>query len=369
MKDLYLDANAHVPLSKSAQEAYCEFDKSLASHGHPLSPSVVGRQAADALEIARGKIAKLIGAKMPSQIVFTNSCSQACEWAIAILSKQKRHNIVSAIEHPAVTMPAKQYFKEYETIPVTEKGVILLPDLDGLPVTVSCIHVQNEIGTIQPIEEIRRAFPEAIIFSDMSQSPGKVNVNVTELGVDIATFGAHKFGGPSGVGFMYLKDSLLWTEFGTGSRYFMDIPGTPNVAGVVATAAALEEAIETLPERSIKMAEFRVVLERGLKELGFDIIGEGTNRCPNTTFARVPCQMGHNNSGLSLMLELGDIGVYGVHVGLGSACGSLHSGGSPLMEALGQPSDGQDYIRISQWGQYGAEEANYLLTRIQNVMY
>jgi cysteine sulfinate desulfinase/cysteine desulfurase-like protein len=136
---------------------------------------------------------------------------------------------------------------------------------------------------------------------------------------------------------------------------------------------ALEEAIKTLQEGTEKMIEFRMTLEGGLEELGFEIIGKGERRVPNTTFIKVPCggelSSGRGqraNCGLALMMELGDFSVYGVHTGLGSACGSMHTGGSPLMEALGQPSDGQDYMRISQWGNYGIEEANYVLTRIQN---
>lgn len=358
MKDLFLDANAHVPMSDKSLQAYVDFNNSLAGHGHPLSPSVTGREAANVLEESRDKIAQLIGAESPSQVVFTNSCTQACEWAIKLL---KSNSIfISPIEHPAVIRAAESSFNHMVKMPLDQNGVVAGRNFENN--NVVCIHVQNEAGTIQPVGEINCN----ILFSDMSQSLGKIGVNVTDLGVDIATFGAHKFGGPGGVGFMYLKDTNLWKEFGTGSRYFMDSPGTPNVAGIYATSAALEEAIKTLPERTEKMVEFRLTLEDGLKELGFKIIGEGTKRSPNTTFAKVPCSYGRGNCGLALMLELGDMGVYGVHVGLGSACGSLYTGNSPVMEALGEPSDGQDYIRISQWGEYGKEEAEFVLTRIQN---
>ena len=260
---------------------------------------------------------------------------------------------ISPIEHPAV----KQAFNCTQEIwQVTSDGMVEFDDEeDEFGV---CIHMQNEIGTIQPIADI----PTTYCISDMCQSLGKIPVNVTNLNVDYAMFGAHKFGGPSGVGFIYLKNTRDWEEFGTGSRYFMDIPGSPNVCAIVASSVGLEVALRTLPERTEKMVSFRDCLEPGLKELGFEIIGEGAERCPNTTFAKVP---GEFNAGINLMLKLGQ---KKIHVGLGSACGSLHMGGSPLMEALGRPSDGQDYVRISQWGEYGKTDAEYLLNAIQGAI-
>lgn len=360
----YLDVNAHVPMSEATLKAYLEFNNSLSAHGHPLSPSVPGRAAASAIEEARGKIAELIGAQRPEQIIFTNSCTQACEWASLLASYVSGELQVKAsgIEHPAMEQVlAKHWNEKVFRYSVSSDGVVLCDqraqDLSWIRVGF-CIHMQNEIGTIQPITELRDEY----LVSDMSQSLGKMEINVTELNVDLAVFGGHKFGGPGGVGFMYLKNTSDWKEFGTGSRYFLDIPGTPNVGAIVATAVALEEATQTLEGRRKNMVEFRSGLEPGLKELGFEIIGEKAERCPNTTFAKVP---GTLNAGLILMNKLGKLGVY---VGLGSACGSLYTGGSPLMEALGKPSDGQDYIRVSQWGQYGAKEAKQLLRIISGAL-
>jgi cysteine desulfurase len=367
MKDLYLDSSAHMPLHPAALKALIEFNNSKAGYGNPSSPSVPGREAAAALEDARGQIAELIGAQNSNQIIFTSSATQACQWATKILFARAKTITISPVEHNAVKDACDsnwdEVYSEYDRLKINSDGLVIDDrELDG----VACIYVQSEIGTIQPIDKLDCNY----IFSDMTQSLGKMPVNVTELDIDVAAFGAHKFGGPMGVGFMYLKNNHDWVEFGTGSRYFMDYPGTPNVAGAVATAAALREAVKTLPERMNRMVEFRTILEKGLKELDFEIIGEGQPRVFNTTFVKVPCgkyEGGRKaNCGLSLMMELGDVSVYGSHVGLGSACGSIYTGGSPLMKALGRPSDGQDYIRISQWGDYGATEANYVLTRIQN---
>ena len=351
---LYLNANAHVPLSENTLNTYLEFNKTLAAHGHPLSPSVAGRAAMSAIETARAQIATLIGSKAASQIIFTNSCTQACEWAIQYLKQYSLY--ISPLEHPAVSRAAKKHLSDYTILDsVTGDGVLEVEYIDNSKQAIACIHVQNEIGTIQPIEKLGGF----ITFSDMSQSLGKIPVNVTDLDVDIATFGSHKFGGPGGVGFMYLKDINMWSEFATGSRYFMDIPGTPNTSGIVATAAALSEAIETLDKRTEKMIEFRTVLEIGLTLRNFKVIGRNSKRCPNVTFVKTP------KNAIDLMLNLG---LKGIHCGLGSACGSLYTGGSPLMKALGDPSNGEDYLRFSQWGEYGREEANLVLNELDKLL-
>ena len=415
---MFLDSNAHVPMSKSALNALKGFNKSNASHGNPNSPSFIGKNAAKALESARENIARLIGAQNSNQIIFTSSATQACEWAVHILDKAGKHNVaMSPMEHPAVRMPIKEKLDNLAYLPVfnidylpifkheptiiyneyirktvgldrlrfssswtEEKDNKILDELDVLWKNMSnderikvnklsfknlrnknmfvCIHVQNEIGTIQPIEQLSK---NNFVFSDMVQTPGKLKFNVTDMNVDISVFGAHKFGGPSGVGFMYLKDTSIWQEFGTGSRYFMDICGSANTSGIVATSTALSKAIETIDERTEKMVSFQNCSEKGLKELGFEIIGENQERVKNTTFAKLPA----GKNALNLMLSLGE---NDVHMGLGSACGALHTGSSTVMKALGIESDEQEYIRISQWGDYGKEEAEMFVDILYKVI-
>lgn len=360
MKELYLDSNAHVPMGDKALETFVNFNKSSTSFGHALSPSKIGQKTSKAIEDAREKIAKLIGAKNKNQIFFTNGCTQACEWAINILLNLNKteKTATSKMEHPAVSRAVKKYIKNIFNFRVDKDGIINY-ELEALKAI--CIYVQNEIGTIQDLNKIKAKY----LFSDMSQALGKIPINVSDLPVDIAVFGAHKFGGPTNVGFMYLKNTEHWREFGTGSRYFMDIPGTPDAAGIVSTAAALEDAIDTMEERTNNMVEFQSLLEMGLKEMNFEIVGEKAIRVPNTTFVKVPSDKFHAHSGFMLMTELSNNNVY---VGLGSACGSLYTDGSPLMKSLGRPSNGQDYIRISQWGNYDIHCAKELLFTIQRIL-
>lgn len=364
---LYLDANSHVPMSDKTQKALAEFNNSPAAHGHPLSPSIIGRAAARAIEESRAKIAELIGAESPSQIFFTTSCTQACAWVATMFDDSEGAlTAVSNLEHPAMKQAfTKDPFQYTFDLPSNKDGIVQPPfgpptiDSDIRSETtwegfckpemvLVCIHTNNEIGTIQPIEKMSNS----MVVSDMSQSLGKIPVNVTELGVYIAVAGSHKFGGPGGVGFIYLKDTTRWNQFGTGSRYFMDIPGTPNVSAIHATGVALEGAIQTLGKRQAAMVAFQNCLEPGLEELGFEIIAKNSRRSPNVSFVKTP------KNAIQIMMELGKAGI---HCGLGSACGSLYTEGTPLLKALGRKDDGRNYLRLSQWGKYGEKEAKHVL--------
>lgn len=351
--ELYLDANAHIPLNSKAAKVYLDFANSRAGHGHPSSLSTPGREAAVAMETAREKIAHLIGAKNSHQIIFTSSCTQACEWAIEmLLSIDDNKNLCSSpMEHPSVKDVVTKYNSSW--MPVNSFGMV--QEISDSNKRV-CLHLQNEIGTIQNLIKIKG---DSYLFSDMSQSLGKIPINVTELDVDLAAFGCHKFGGPGGIGFIYLKNSDWWRPFGSGSRYFMDRTGTPDVAGVVASAAALEDVIDTLSERTQKMIEFQTTLETKLKDHSIEIVGESGVRSPNTSFIYLP------RIAMNAILELGQ---KGFHVGLGSACGSMHAGPSPLMKVLGRQGSVHDYMRISQFGEYGKKEANLFFDALKSVL-
>ena len=367
---LYLDANAHVPMSDETQKALAEFNNSPAAHGHPLSPSIIGRAAARAIEESRTKIAELIGAESPGQIFFTTSCTQACAWVATMFDDSEGAlTAISNLEHPAMKQAFTQDPFQYTfDLPSNADGIVQPPfgplGLEKIDpdiyqsfewesfckpeMVLVCIHTHNEIGTIQPIERMTNS----MVVSDMSQSLGKIPVNVTDLGVHIAVFGAHKFGGPGGVGFIYLKDTTRWSQFGTGSRYYMDIPGTPNVSAISATSVALDVAIQTLGERQASMVAFQNCLEPGLEELGFEIIAKNSRRCPNVSFVKAP------RNATQILIDLGRAGI---HCGLGSACGSLYTESTPLLKALGRKDDGRNYLRLSQWGKYGETEAKHVL--------
>lgn len=345
---LFLDTNAHLPIHPKALEAYANFNMSMSGHGNAMSISQPGRQAAAELETARAKIAKLIGAENPNQIVFTSSCTQACEWGLEILKAQKFDKVYcSTIEHKSISIKARELFGNNDLF-TNKNGVVACTFEPEKNSAFVCMHVQNEIGTIQDIENIKVPF-----LCDMSQSLGKIPVNVSKIpNLMLGIFGAHKFGGPVNVGFIYIRDSKWWKDFGYGSRYYFDRPGTPDVGMVVATAVALEEAIKTLQFRYHNALNFRAIIELAVRSIGIDIIGEKANRIPHATFLNIGKKMGPH--------VMAQMEAEGMFVGLGSACSSLHSNTSPIMTALGYGGSSQDNIRISQWGEYGDKEAKWV---------
>jgi cysteine desulfurase len=340
---LFLDANAHLPLNSKALEAFSKFNSSLGGHGHAMSSSILGRTAVSALEDSRTKIARMIGASNPNQIFFTSTCTQACEWGLEILASQEFQQVYSStIEHKSVAEKSRKLFGNNDLI-VSKDGVVNCTFKPHNNTAFICIHVHNELGTIQPIEDIKVPF-----FSDMSQSIGKIPINVSSIpNLKIATFGAHKFGGPVGVGILYIQDQKWWKPFGSGSRYQFDRPGTPDVGYIVATAVALEEAIKTLPRRYENALAFKSAIEEYLIKGGIEVIAENAMRIPYTTFIKIGKKMAPY-----VMNQLESENIY---VGLGSACGSVYSN-SPIMTALGYGGKAHDYMRISQWGDYGYNE-------------
>ncbi len=366
---LYLDANAHQPLSERAMKEYCLIQSSPAGHGHPSSPNEIGRVAATVMERSRSNIASLLGAGKPSQIIFTSTCTQACEWGMELFLSDVdkiKEIACSPIEHSAIrsayrkvadvlaaeTEGMMKNILEY-SIPIDSSGTFT-PTKPYQKTIAHLLH--NEIGTIQDLSK----FTGDDLFSDMCQAAGKIPIDLKSIrNLKIATFGAHKFRGPAGIGMMYLQDLNLYDAFGTGGRYFMDRPGTPDVAGIHATSIALEEAVETIQQRKENQQAFQQTIEPHLERLGFQIVGKDGIRSPSTTFALFP------NKAIDILFRLSQ---YGIHIGLGSACGSVNVGESPTLKALGLPGDSHGAIRISQWGMYGEVEAKEFVKTIEKVI-
>ncbi len=270
MRQLFLDSNAHHNINPKALKALIDFNSSPAASGHPLAPSYPGREAQSAIELAREKIASLLGAEKASQIVFTSSATHAAQWGLgcfkAIVDRSSTIAI-SPTEHPSVYKAFKNTGKENTTYRSSDPKYefdFFAHNKNGKYIEqkhynqLVSIHVQNETGLIQPIESMDCDY----LFSDMTQSLGKLPINLTELDVDMAIFGAHKIGGLS-IGILYFKNTDWWQSNGYGSRYFLDRPGTPDTSGIITTVAALEDSLDTLQERTANMIEFRDTLEPG----------------------------------------------------------------------------------------------------------
>lgn len=342
---IFLDANAHLPLHPKALDALISFNRSTAGYGHPMSTSLPGRLALSELESARKSIAQNIGAN-PDQIIFASTCTQACEWGLQILKSQNFTKVYSStIEHKAVAVKSTNLFGNYDLL-TNKYGTVSFPPPEP-NTAIICIHVQNELGTIQSIESIQVPF-----FSDITQSIGKLPLNVSKLpNLKIAVFGAHKFGGPN-LGILYLQNPSWWIPLGPGGQHYHDRPGSPDVGTIIAASVALEEGIKTLSVRFENALRFRDIVEDSLRAFGIEIIGDQASRIPHTSFINIGKKMGPY-----IMSQLEAEGIY---VGLGSACGALLSSANPIISALGKGGHAHDYIRISQWGNYGESEAKFV---------
>lgn len=354
-KTYFLDAFAHQPPSAETLGRFWNIHSQ--NLGHPSGITASSRKAAQIIEESRAQIAELIGAKNPNQIFFEHNCTSAAEHAFQILSEKYLSGsfICSLMEHNAVRDP----FSKMET---TEKRFTTKFNIDPADLNPSdCLivpHLQNELGIINNIKYLGSSCN--FLFSDMSQSLGKIPVNVSESYVDMAIFGAHKFGGLD-LGILYIRDPKLWIPFGTGSRYFQDRPGTPSVASIGASAFALAEAIKSLPERAQRAASFQKIFEAGLPSLGAEVIGSEFNRSAHATF------LCHPDKAVTNLMELSENNVF---VGLGSACGSMATGVSPTLTALDPKYKNflhTDFMRVSQWGNYDDRDATFILNLMEKI--
>jgi cysteine desulfurase len=373
----YLDANAHVPkrlgLTTKSKRILADVEDSYIAHGHPLSPNKLGKAASAAIETARDRVAKCFNVNS-HEIHFTRSCTEANALVCNAMDHFYPSVNWSPYEHHSMSAPLEAIVDKsfMEELKVDSNGQpILKPKLGyyDFPMT-SCIYVgvQPEIGLIADFKRLREN-TSFLLISDLAQAAGKIHLDLPALGIDVATFGAHKFGGPLGVGFIYanskLKDDFIefcFMNFYEAERYVQDVPGTLSVVDIVETSLALQDSIASIDNeynsKKRKCLGFRKVLEEGLEGLGCKVICKDQNRIYNTTFVRVP---GVDN-GILLLKKLAD---HNIHVGLGSACGSFVIQDSTVMQALGMKESGNiSYIRISQNGEYDERHANIILDHI-----
>ena len=296
-KMIYLDYNATTPIDPHVRRAMLPY---LAEHfGNPSSGYAYGKIAREAVEKAREQVAALIGAEA-GEIVFTSGGSESDNHAIfgaALASRKGKHIITSRIEHPAV-IDSCRYLEQrlgfrVTYLPVDEYGLLppksVLDAITGDTVLISVMHANNEVGTIEPIEEIGRiARDRGILFhTDAAQSCGKIAVDVNELNVDLLTIAGHKLYAPKGIGALYIRSGTLIDPLIHGSKQESGRrAGTENVAYIVALGAACELAQETLYEYERRTGRLRDRLQSSIEQgLGKETVrlnGHPRRRLPNT---------------------------------------------------------------------------------------
>ncbi len=295
MKPIYLDYNATTPIDPDVYEAMRPF---LTDHfGNPSSSHAYGVEARKAVEKARGQAADLLDCD-PIEIIFTSGGTESNNHAIkgAAFARRKdgRHIITSAVEHPAVTEVCRHLETlgfRVSTVPVDGTGLISLKALENALTTetilITVMHANNEVGTIQPIEEIvQMAGNRGILFhTDAAQTAGKIPASVKELGVDLLSVAGHKVYAPKGIGALYIRSGVSLEKFMHGAGHESNRrAGTENVAGIAALGKACELAKRNLGGNALHMQRMRDRLRDGLKEKigGLRLNGHPEKCLPNT---------------------------------------------------------------------------------------
>ena len=351
MQQIYLDYNATTPIAPSVVEAMQPFF--VHHYGNPSSNHALGRAAAEAIEDARVQVAGLLGCSQ-YEVVFTSGGTESNNLAIKGVMMQgpitSGHLIVSAIEHPAISAPAKFLERlgyDVTVVPCDSNGVVQTKVVaDALrhdTRLVSIMHANNEIGTIQPISDIAAICHKngVLVHTDASQSVGKIPTMVDHLGVDLLTVAGHKLYGPKGIGALFVRDGLDLEPALHGADHENGFrPGTENTPYIVGLGKACLYAGKAINESPQRMEELRERLLHNLEEgigRSLKVNGEAVERLPNTLSVVFP--------GITAteMLQRADQ----ICASTGSACHS-DSASSVTLTAMGvAPQDIAGTMRLS----------------------
>lgn len=339
-RNIYVDHAATTPVrTEVIEEMLPYFNQKF---GNPSSIYSLGRDSKKAIEEAREKVAKAIGAQ-PREIFFTGSGTEADNWAVkgvAYANRQKgKHIITTAIEHHAV-LHTCQYLEsdgfEVTYLPVDADGLVTAEQVRAAirpdTILVTIMFANNEIGTIQPIAEIGRVVKEKGVYfhTDAVQAMGNVAINVADMNIDLLSMSSHKFYGPKGIGALYIKKGIKITSFMHGGAQERGRrASTENVAAIVGLAKALELAVEDLEQYNKKLLALR---ERTINEIQKNIPfvklnGHRDKRLPgnvNFSFEFI------EGESLLLMLDM-----KGIAASSGSACTSGSLDPSHVLLAIG----------------------------------
>ena len=366
---LYFDNSATTPIDQDVQSLMSDLNQNI--YGNPSSIYASGRNAKNTIEIARRQLANAINSE-PSEIIFTGGGSEANNIVLwDMVHKKRNHVITSSIEHPAILLVLRELEKlgvKHTIVPVDKNGLIDPDDIKKNIISdtglISIMMANNEVGTIEPIQEIARIAQEhdVLFHSDAIQVLGKLPIDVKKLQLDIMSFSAHKFYGPKGVGALYIKDGVSINPMIIGGSQEKNMrAGTENVSGIAGLGLAAEIASNFEKENFSHLLE----LENYFKELIIDkhndisFNGIDNNKLPglvNLTIPNIPSDL--------LLINLDNDGI---SISNGSACSSGTISPSPVLKAMGlSDKSNLESVRISA-GKYNTmDEVNKLVDSIHS---
>ncbi|MGD0304400.1 MAG: cysteine desulfurase family protein [Candidatus Acidiferrales bacterium] len=373
---VYLDHNATTPVDPAVLDAMQPFFSD--AYGNASSIHSAGQRARAAVDASRDSVARLIGAK-PSEIVFTSGGTEADNLAVfgsiesaRSASSARPHLITTAIEHHAVLNAAQYAAKkgiDVTFVPVSASGVVDAEKVRAAlrPETflISVMHANNELGTIQPIEEIARVAAEADVYfhADAVQSAGKLPLNVKNLGVDLLTLSAHKIYGPKGVGALCVRAGTPIAPQMFGGHHERDRrPGTENVPAIVGFGRAAELAAKHLAsdDESTRMAQLRDKFEH---EILASVPGTRVNGDPHRRVANTTNLSFDGIAGEAFVIALD---LLGISVSTGAACSSGAIEPSHVLRAIGLTDDqAESSIRFSLGRHTTAAEIDYVIATVK----
>ena len=366
MKPIYMDHSATTPVAAEVLEAMLPFfsDK----FGNASSLHAFGREAKEALEESRQKVALLLHAH-PEEIIFTSGGTESDNLALRGIAYKNRnsgrHIITSQIEHPAILESCRSLEQEGFSVtylPVNDEGLVELSELERAirpeTILISIMHANNEIGTIQPLEEVGRLAADRDIYlhTDAVQTAGKIDVDVDAMGVDLLSLSAHKLYGPKGVGALYLRRGTKMQSLATGGGHERGLrSGTENVAGIVGLARAADLAREEMAAEGQRLSQLR-------DRLAALVLGRIKDAWVNGSMQkRLPGSLNFGFSyveGESLLLYLDS---KGIAVSTGSACSSHKLEPSHVLLALGlKPEECHGSLRITMGRSNNQEQVDYV---------
>lgn len=374
MKTIYLDNAATTQTYPEVLDAMLPFFTE--HYGNPSSIYSFAGEAGKAVDEARRTIASAIGADA-SEIYFTGGGSESDNWALkataeAYASKGK-HIITSKIEHHAILHTCEwlaKYGIEVTYLDVDENGLVSPEALKAAirpdTILVSIMTANNEIGTIEPIAELGRIAHEAgaLFHTDAVQAFGHIPINVDEMNIDMLSASGHKFNGPKGIGFMYIRKGVKIRSFiHGGSQERSRRAGTHNVPGIVGMAKAASLAVEQMNERMAYETKLRDhLIERVLNEIPYvKLNGHRTNRLPNNAnfcFRFI--------EGESMLILLDQNGICGSS---GSACTSGSLDPSHVLLAIGLPHEiAHGSLRLTLSEKTTMEDIDFTVDKLKEII-